>query len=75
MSKCICGGNWRALIEENDHLFDTRYKYTDGTRYLFRGILWASSDFYYEMFNPLTGTSKLLSCVGNIEGHGYVQVH
>jgi hypothetical protein len=70
--KCICKGNWRNIIKECEPLFDKIYLDRNGEECVFVGVLWGSDDFYYVMWNIKTGKSSLLSCVGSIEGHGYI---
>jgi hypothetical protein len=76
MSKCICEGNWRTIINETQHLFDKKFKSdrkNDNNIYVFYGVVWGSDDFYYGMYSE-TGKSKLLSCVGNLDGHGFTEI-
>lgn len=70
MTECICEGNWRNIVTEVQHLIDKTFKCKHtGKKYVFYGVVWGSDDFYYGMYRE--GDSKLLSCVGNLEGHGF----
>jgi hypothetical protein len=69
--KCICEGNWHSIVTENEHLIDKKFicEHTNKV-YTFFGIVWGADDFYYGMYHE-TGRTQLLSCVGNLDGHGY----
>lgn len=78
MTECVCEGNWREIVTENEkrigdyYSHETHNAYTDTTnctRWRFSGIVWAEDDFYYLMTNA--GGSAWLSCVGSIAAHGY----
>ena len=73
MNDCICEGNWRTIVKECEHLLDKRFvcEYT-GIEYTFYGIVWGSDDFYYGMYNK--DGSRLLSCVGNLDGHDFTLI-
>ena len=72
--ECICKGNWRAIVSENEHLIDRMFT-QDSTRekFHFFGIVHGSDDYYYGMSSP-DHKLWLLSCVGSIEGHGFTLV-
>lgn len=70
MTGCICKGNWRAIVAGAEPLLDRIYVDERGNRYRFFGIVHASDDYYYGMHGQ--GKLRLLSCVGSIEGHGFV---
>lgn len=70
-SKCICEGNWRAIISESKDLIDRQYKDEKGEVYLFFGVTHGSDDYYYSLFGVDNKKLILLSCVGNIESYGY----
>ena len=67
---CICKGNWRKIIKENEPLFDKFYTDEEGVEYCFMGVIFASDDYYYCMVNK-SGELKMLSCVDSLDGHGY----
>ena len=70
MTKCICEGNWRNIVTKSQPLLDKIFECEHtGKEYVFYGIVWGSDDFYYGMYSE--EGSKLLSCVGNLEGHGF----
>jgi hypothetical protein len=66
---CICKGNWRSIVAESEPLFDSRFVDEHGKEYRFAGIVHAADDYYYLMQSK-EGT-RLLSCVGSIEGWGF----
>ena len=72
MSKCICRGNWRSIIEENEPLFDRSYTRDGQGEYKFIGVLWASDDFYYAMREVDTKNTIMLTCVGRLSDMGFV---
>jgi len=65
---CICEGNWRQIVKEEEPNFNSEYVDERGNRFRFFGLVHASDDYYYGMNGP-TGM-RLLSCVGSIEGFG-----
>lgn len=72
---CICHGNWRDIIAESESLFERRFVNSAGVPYLFLGVLHGADDYYYLMSpigNPAGIKHSLLSCVGSIEGYGFV---
>ena len=76
MSKCICEGNLRLIVSEVQGLIGKKYKDSyDQEVYTFFGIVISDEDYYYGMYraNGADKNSKmrLLSCVGNLETHGY----
>ena len=72
MIDCICEGNWRTIVTESEPLLDKIFECErTGKEYVFYGIVWGSDDFYYGMYSYSKGDSKLLSCVGSLEGHGF----
>ena len=69
---CICRGNWRNIVKECQHLIGKRFKNEVGITFLFYGVVHSDDDFYYGMSSR--DKTKLLSCVGSIEGHGYTLI-
>lgn len=70
--KCICEGNWRLIVSEVEHLFDRTFIDTrDGKEYCFYGLVHGSDDYYYGMWPLDGGRARLLSCVGDLEAHGF----
>ena len=69
--ECVCHGNWRAIVEEMEPLFDKEYVDENGALHRLSGVLWASDDFYYAMWNPATREMKLLTCVGRLAEMGF----
>jgi len=67
--RCICKGNWRAIIHESEPLFNKIYIDGEGEEYVFSGVMKADDDYYYVLWNPKK--TMFLSCVGSIEGYGY----
>ena len=67
---CICEGNWRKIIKENEPLFDRAFIDEEGEICYFVGVIYASDDYYYCMVDR-AGKLRMLSCVCNIESHGY----
>lgn len=77
--KCICEGNLRLIVSEVEGLIGKRFKSTHDQRvYVFFGIVLGEDDYYYGMQQcndtNTGGKLRLLSCVGNLETHGYVLV-
>ena len=68
--KCICRGNWRQIVSECEGLFDRRFVSNEGKEYTFFGLVHASDDYYYGMYSKEHGT-RLLTCVGSIDGAGF----
>ncbi len=68
--ECICRGNWRAIVRDNEANIERRYCSYDSKEFTFFGIVHTNEDYYYGMFDKANGL-RLLSCVGSIEGHGY----
>ena len=70
---CICRGNWRAIVQENEHLIGKKFAYNDGygTYHIFVGVMHGDDDYYYVMFEIASERCKFLSCVGSLETHGY----
>jgi hypothetical protein len=66
---CVCKGNWRLLVSECTDKFGAKYVDKKGNEFVFFGLVHDNEDYYYGM----SGASglHLLSCVGNIEGHGF----
>lgn len=79
-AECICHGNWRSIVKEYTPKFGKHYKTNWGPRghddyeYVFFGIVHAEDDYYYGMYDVKTKEVNLLSCVGSIEGFGYIEV-
>jgi hypothetical protein len=68
---CICKGNWRDIIKESEPLFQKKFIDGESREWVFFGVVWGEDDFYYGMWRD-DGKVSLLSCVGSIEGHGFV---
>lgn len=72
MTECICKGNWRNIINEVESLLDRKYINSKGQEYTFFGVVHGSDDYYYGMSSTnSTPTLLLLSCVSDLEGHGF----
>ena len=67
--RCICKGNWRAIIHESRPLFNKIYIDKKGKEYHFSGVMQGDDDYYYVLWSPKK--TVFLSCVGSIGGHGY----
>jgi len=61
--------NWQSIVAECDQLIGREFVDKHGDRYTLFGAVDGRDDYYYGMFGP-NGT-KLLSCVGSLETHGY----
>jgi len=72
VSGCICAGNWRLLVEECGPLIGEYFKDSYGGVFRFFGLVHGDEDYYYGLWNITTRELTLASCVGNLEGHGYV---
>lgn len=68
---CICRGNWRAIIKECEHLIGERFLSHDGKLYYFFGVVHGDDDYYYGMSSQDGEGVTLLSCVGDLTGHGF----
>lgn len=69
---CVCKGNWRLIVKEMESLVDRVYRNDrDGSLHRLFGVVDAFEDYYYGM-SDADGKCLLLSCVGSIEGHGYI---
>lgn len=69
--ECICHGNWRALVKESLPFLGKKYRDVhDGLEYTFYGVVHAEDDYYYGIYRE--GKARLLSCVGDLEQHGFV---
>jgi hypothetical protein len=44
---------------------------TKGKKYHFSGVMHGDDDYYYVLWSPKK--TMFLSCVGSIEGYGYVR--
>lgn len=69
--ECICEGNWRAIVNENERFIGDEYEaygWPSG-RWRFFGIVHGGDDYYYGMSRP--GEHVLLSCVGSLETWGF----
>lgn len=74
--KCICKGNLRLIVSEVEGLIGKKFKNEyDQKVYTFFGVIIGDDDYYYGMYrhNGTDRNSKmrLLSCVINLESHGY----
>lgn len=69
MSECICKGNWRKIIKECEGLLGKKFKDKNGDEFTFFGVIHGEDDYYYGMW--AIDDTRLLSCVGSLEGHGY----
>jgi len=67
---CICKGNWRNILHEARPLIHKKFseKHTS-KEFIFMGVMDGVDDYYYVMWSK--EETKLLSCVGSIEMHGY----
>jgi hypothetical protein len=72
MTDCICKGkgNWRAIVAEVEPLLDTKFIDDDGYIWVLYGLVHGKDDYYYGM-RRLDGKTTLLSCVGNLQAHGF----
>ena len=67
--------NLKIILDDCINDMDEIFKDDAGELYRFSGILIASDDYYYLM-HPLNkeNKAKWLSCVGNLETHGFEKV-
>lgn len=68
---CICRGNWRLIISECRSDIEKKFISHDDKEFTFFGLVDGSDDYYYGMYSKDHGL-RLLSCVGSIDGHGYL---
>lgn len=67
---CVCQGNWRQLVAECEGLIGQRLRDTgSGEIFHFFGLVHGEDDYYYGLSGA--GGTRLLSCVGSLESHGY----
>lgn len=66
---CVCKGNWREILKECDGLIGKDFVNAKAEKYVFFGLVHGDDDYYYGMWRE--GHLHLLSCVGDITGHGY----
>jgi hypothetical protein len=72
---CICKGNWRAIVKDNEHLIGKKFVFEGtGEYWTLFGLVHGDDDYYYGMFSICGRQTMLLSCVGSIEGHGFTLV-
>lgn len=65
---------WAQLVAEYEPLIDRTFRADKGDRpYVFFGLVHASDDYYFGMLAIDDGPRqlRLLSCVGDLESHGY----
>ncbi len=70
MDKCICKGNWRAIVTDNEQYLDKTF-ICAGKEYALFGVVHASDDYYYGMTEKETGKFVLVSCVGSLKTFGF----
>jgi hypothetical protein len=71
---CICKGNWRNIVKKSEPLLNTKFEeVVSGKRYTFFGVVHGGDDYYYGMYSYHHGL-RLLSCVGNLDTHGFKEV-
>ena len=68
---CLGRDNWKFLVEKYEKLLNTHYKDNNGEVYTFFGLVHASDDYYFGMSEYKTKKVMLLSCVCDIEDHGF----
>lgn len=76
MTKCICKGNLQLIVKEVEGLIGKKFRDNyDGEVYKFFGVVIGDDDYYYGMYRnngaDFNSKMRLLSCVGNLETHGY----
>jgi hypothetical protein len=71
---CICKGNWRNIVKKSEPLLNGRFKeISSGREYIFFGVVHAKDDYYYGMCDE-DRSVWLLSCVGDLDQHGFKQI-
>jgi hypothetical protein len=65
----VSRNNWQSIVAETENLLDREFVDQHGQYYTLFGIVQGKDDYYYGMSGK-QGT-KLLSCVGSLETHGY----
>lgn len=68
---CICHGNWRALVAKTTPFLGKRFRDQNGDHHTFFGLVHGADDYYYGMWDT-AGKVRLLSCVGDLAGWGFV---
>lgn len=70
--ECICEGNWRKIVKENEALIGEIFRDKKGDVYSLFGLVHGGDDYYYGMYSQEHGM-RLLSCVGNLESWDFTQ--
>jgi len=66
--------NWKILLHQYEPLFDRKFTKND-KRYSFLGLIWASDDLYFCMYEiGSENKMDLITCVTDLETAGYVLV-
>lgn len=71
MSKCICKGNWRAIVKKCEPLLGKRFTDHKGQLYSFFGVVHAEDDYFYGMSSIPGHVVVLLSCACDLDGFGF----
>lgn len=69
---CIRQGNWRLLVKKYEQLIGSTFVDDLGREYKFFGLIHSNDDYYYGMHGK--SGARFLSCVGDIEDHGFKQI-
>lgn len=67
-------GMWWSIVADHAHLIGKQFRdERKGHRFMFFGLVHADDDYYYGMYSEKHGL-RLLSCVGDSETFGFVEV-
>ncbi len=65
--------NWIRLVEECEDIINCRFRDENtNEEYRFFGLVHSYDDYYYGMYGK--SGLRLLSCVGNLETHGFRRI-
>ena len=62
--------NLQSMLDEVEGLFDRKFEHK-GKVYKFYGIVIGGDDYYYGMYDYVTGRNLLLTGVGNLTTHEF----
>lgn len=64
----------QSIVTAVRPLLNKRFHDGKGSEYIFYGIVLGSDDFCYGMHPANGGKPLLLSCVGSIDSHGFIEI-
>jgi hypothetical protein len=70
---CICKGNWREIIKENQQDFGKLFNDRNGNIHKYIGVVHTEDDYYHLLYD-MNGKPSLISCAVNLDMIGYEPV-